>query len=126
VRLNLLRPLDFFSIGLSAALTVLSAFMVYGRPRDASRVIVQGETKTWVFPLDAEETLTVPGPIGDTVVEISGGRSRVRSSPCTNQTCVASGHIYRRGQWTACLPNKVFLYVEGIGNDTGVLDSTTW
>jgi hypothetical protein len=126
VRLNLLKPLDFFSIGLSAALIVLSAFMVYGRSRDASQVVVQGEGKTWVFPLDAEETLAVSGPIGDTVVEISGGRSRVRSSPCTNQTCVASGHIYRQGQWAACLPNKVFLCVEGIGNDAGVLDSTTW
>lgn len=126
MRLNLLKPLDFFSIGLSAALAVLSALMVYGRPRDASRVVVQGEGKTWVFPLDAEETLTVPGPIGDTMVEISGGRSRVLSSPCINQTCVASGHIHRQGQWTACLPNKVFLYVEGIGNDADVLDSTTW
>ncbi|MDR2078143.1 MAG: NusG domain II-containing protein [Treponema sp.] len=120
------KPLDFFSIGLSAALTVLSAVMVYGRPQDASRVVVQGAGKAWVFPLDAEETLTVSGPIGDTVVEISGGRSRVRSSPCTNQTCVASGHIYRQGQWAACLPNKVFLYVEGIGDDAGVPDSTTW
>jgi hypothetical protein len=126
VCLNLFKPLDFFSIALSAALTVLSAFMVYGHPRDASRVIVQGEGKTWVFPLDAEETLTVSGPIGDTVVEISGGRGRVRSSPCTNQTCVAAGHIHRQGQWTACLPNKVFLYVEGIGDDADVLDSTTW
>jgi hypothetical protein len=119
-----LKPLDFLVVILSIALTLGSAFMVYGGSRDAARVIIQGDGKTWIFPLDAEETLAIPGPIGDTVVEISGNRSRVLSSPCNNQTCVAAGHIHRQGQWTACLPNRVFLYIEG--NEDETLDGTTW
>jgi hypothetical protein len=126
MRLNPLKPLDFFIIGISSVLTAALAFAVYGHSCDAGQVIVRGESRTWVFPLDAEEQVAVPGPLGETVVEISGGRSRVLSSPCANQTCVAAGHLNRQGQWTACLPNKVFVYIEGTGDDDTILDSTTW
>jgi hypothetical protein len=118
------RPLDFVIIGVSSVLTALVAFSVYGHSREAGQAIVRGEGKTWVFPLDAEERISVSGPLGETVVEISGGRSRVLSSPCANQTCVAAGYLNRRGQWSACLPNRVFVYIEG--NDDAGLDSTTW
>jgi hypothetical protein len=126
MRLTLLKPLDFLIIGVSSVLTALSAFAAYGHSRDAGQVIVQGEGKSWVFPLEAEEQISVSGPIGETVVEISGGRSRVLSSPCANQTCVAAGHLDRRGQWAACLPNRVFVYIEGTGDGDASLDSTTW
>jgi hypothetical protein len=126
MRLHPFKPLDLFIIGISSVLTASLAFAVYGRSRDAGRVIVRGEGKTWVFPLDAEERIGVPGPLGETVVEISGGRARALSSPCANQTCVAAGQLYRRGQWTACLPNRVFVYIEGAGDGDQILDSTTW
>jgi hypothetical protein len=126
MRLSPLKPLDFFIIAISVVLTALSAFAVYGYPRETGQVIVQGEGKTWVFPLDAEEETRVSGPLGETVVEIRGGRSRVLSSPCANQTCVAAGHLSRRGQWIACLPNRVFVYIEGTGDGDAIPDSTTW
>jgi hypothetical protein len=126
LRLNPFKPLDFLIIGAASVLTALSAFAVYGHSRDAGQVIVRGEGETWVFPLDAEERVGVAGPLGETVVEISGGRSRVLSSPCANQTCVAAGQLSRQGQWAACLPNKVFVYIEGTGDDDAILDSTTW
>ncbi|AEF85761.1 conserved hypothetical protein [Treponema primitia ZAS-2] len=121
-----LKPLDFLALGFAAALTILSTFLVYGRPQEAAWVRVQGEGRIWVFPLDAEETLSIPGPIGDTVVEIRGQGSRVLSSPCANQTCVAAGRIHRQGQWSACLPNKVFIYIEGDGDENTLPDSTSW
>ena len=126
MRFSPFKPLDFLIIGVSSALAALSAFAVYGHSGSAGQAIIQGEGKTWVFPLDAEEKVSVSGPLGKTVVEISGGRSRVLSSPCANQTCVAAGRLSRPGQWTACLPNKVFVYIEGTGDDDTILDSTTW
>jgi hypothetical protein len=59
------------------------------------------------------------------VVEISGGKARVLSSPCVNQTCVAVGHIHRQGEWAACLPNKVFVSIEGSADDEA-LDAAAW
>ena len=126
MRFRALKPLDFCIVGLSLLVTALSALAVYGDSGDAGQALVQGAGATWVFPLDAEETVSVSGPLGETVVEISGGRIRVLSSPCANQTCVAAGHLDRRGQWTSCLPNRVFVYIEGTGDGDALLDSTTW
>jgi hypothetical protein len=126
MRFRALKPLDFCIVGLSVLATALSALAVYGDSGDAGQALVQGAGATWVFPLDAEETVSVSGPLGETVVEISGGRIRVLSSPCANQTCVAAGHLDRRGHWTACLPNRVFVYIEGTGDGDELLDSTTW
>ncbi|GHV77290.1 hypothetical protein AGMMS49942_21110 [Spirochaetia bacterium] len=120
------KPFDFLALGLSLGLTVFSSWLVYAKPAAGARVIVQSEGGTWMFPLNAEETLRLPGPLGETIVEIGGGRTWVQSSPCNNQTCVAAGRLYRRGQWTACLPNKVFIYMEGTVDENDGPDSTTW
>jgi hypothetical protein len=57
------------------------------------------------------------------VIEIGDGRARVLASPCTNQTCVASGTIHSRGQWIACLPNGIFVSVESAGSGPGAQDA---
>jgi hypothetical protein len=117
---------DFAAIAVSLALIVLSALAVYAAPQSEARVVVRGPDRAWIFPLDAEERVSVEGPAGETVVEISGGRARVLSSPCANQTCVAAGHIHRQGEWAACLPNKVFVSIEGSGDDKDALDASAW
>ena len=116
---------DIVIILLALALTGFSAFSVYVKPRDTSHVMIQGMSQTWVFPLSAEETVSVPGPLGTTVVRIHENRAWVESSPCENQTCVGMGHIWLQGAWVACLPNNVFLMIEG-SDEQGNLDSIAW
>jgi hypothetical protein len=106
---------------LLAALTVLAGAAAYAGGGEAA-VTVKGPGGSWVFPPSAEETLRVPGPLGETVVELRGGRARVLSSPCTNQTCVAAGAIHSRGQWIACLPNRVLVSVSGEAE----IDAAAW
>ena len=122
-----LRPFDFLVAGIAILFTGYCAFTVYARPRDNGQVLVRSSGESWVYPLSTEETVEVPGPLGITVVEIRDMRVHVLSSPCANQTCVASGHINSGGQWVACLPNKVFVVIEseGSADDKGV-DSATW
>jgi len=121
----MLRPLDIAAILLSAGITVLSAVYVYGGGGGERRVIIEGSGSSWVYPLDAEETVRVHGPLGDTVVQIHDGEARIVSSPCQNQVCVAAGEIHSHGQWVACLPNSVFLRIEGKGKKIE-LDASTW
>jgi hypothetical protein len=119
-----LKPLDIPVLLLSAALCIASGIMVYAVPRGKADVVIRGQDRAWVFPLDAEEIISVPGPLGETVVRIHGGNAAIMSSPCNNQTCVAAGHLSRQGQWAACLPNNVFLLIEGKG-DNGA-DASAW
>jgi hypothetical protein len=130
------KPLDFAVIALSLGILIFVSLAVYAAPDSAPRVVIQGSGRTWIFPLDAEEQIAVPGPEGETVIEISGGRARVFSSPCANQTCVAAGHIHRQGEWAACLPNKVIVSIEGSSsiagssskevNDSETVDAFVW
>ncbi|MDR0444039.1 MAG: NusG domain II-containing protein [Treponema sp.] len=115
---------DILIILLAASLTGFSAFAAYAKPK-AVRVLIRGQEREWTFPLDAEETVTVQGPLGNTVVRIHDSRAWVESSPCENQTCVASGHVRRQGAWAACLPNNVLLLIEG-SNDEPEIDSIAW
>jgi hypothetical protein len=72
-----------------------------------------GPAQQWIYPLDAEATVRIPGPLGETVVEIEDGSVRVISSPCPEKICVKTGRISKPGQWIACLPNRVFISIQG-------------
>jgi hypothetical protein len=121
----MLRPFDYGAIALALAITVLVSFSVYGGSSD--EVLITGNGGRWIFPLNAAETVTVEGPLGDTVVELRDGSARVLASPCTNQICVAAGTIRSHGQWIACLPNQVLVSVTA-GNiqETDELDGASW
>jgi len=104
---------------LIAAGTVFFSASVYMKPQERSFVLIRGQYMEWTFPVNAAETVAVPGQLGDTIVRIHDSRAWVESSPCQNQTCVAAGSVARQGQWAACLPNGVLLMIYG-AEETGV------
>ncbi|MCL2599671.1 MAG: NusG domain II-containing protein [Treponema sp.] len=114
------RCADFCIAILAFAVVVASFFVVYADGGGRPTVNLRAENAHWVFPLDSYETVVVPGPLGDTVVEIRGNGARVVSSPCTDQICVVMGAVRLSGQWSACLPNRVMLYVSAGGNGQDV------
>jgi len=121
----LLKPLDFgVAIPLLGAV-IVSFFGAYADTGGRGAVNLKSENGEWVFPLDAVEMVSVSGPLGDTVIEINGSTARVVSSPCLNQTCIAAGALHAPGQWTACLPNRVMLYVSE-GETENNVDTTAW
>ncbi|MCL2128627.1 MAG: NusG domain II-containing protein [Treponema sp.] len=121
----LLKPFDFGIAVPVLAAVIFSFFFSYSGADGGRLVNLKADGGEWVFPADADETAVVSGPLGDTVIEISGGRARITSSPCLNQTCVAAGAITLPGQWTACLPNRVMLYIsEGRGEND--VDAAAW
>jgi len=121
-------PLKPFDIGIvfSALGAVAASFFLTNTGSGGSGLVnVRGENRAWVFPADADESMVVSGPLGDTVVELKGGGARITKSPCPNQTCVSSGSIHKPGQWTACLPNRVILYIEEGKKETDI-DASAW
>jgi len=120
---------DIVIVLLFTGMTVFSGIYVYSRAQNATMVVIQGPgNRTWVYPLDSEQTVRVRGILGDdTVVRISGGAVWAESSPCDNQTCVGMGRITAGSwwPWVACLPNNVFFTIEGTG-DSGHIDGAAW
>jgi hypothetical protein len=113
-----LKPLDVIIIALALGLVALISFRAYVGGSGRPRVEVTGSGGAWTFALDARQTLSVPGPLGDTVVELKDGQVRVLSSPCPEKICVKAGSISRPGQWIACLPNRVFIAIQGRSKDS--------
>ena len=93
--------------------TFFSAYKAYLKPQGKAQVLIRGQSSVWTFPIDANETVFVPGPLGQTTVLIGEGKAWVENSPCDNLTCVAAGFITKQGQWAACLPNQVLLMIQG-------------
>lgn len=93
-------------------LFVLSAISIYGGPAPATLMVSSGSNE-WIYPLSEDRTIEVQGPIGITSVRISEGQARITASPCINQICVASPPVGHKGDWSACLPNGIFIRAEG-------------
>jgi len=121
----LFKPLDIGIVIPLLGVVIASFFFAYANTGGRDTVNLKSEGGEWVFPLDADETMSVSGPLGDTVIEISGSEARIVSSPCQNQTCVAAGVLRAPGQWSACLPNRVMLYV-GEGKTENNVDAAAW
>jgi hypothetical protein len=121
-----LKILDIAVILLALGMTGFSVFAVYLKPGGAARVVISGSVREWIFPLDADERVDVSGPLGNTVVRIRRRQAWVESSPCANQLCVSSGRISGHGVWAACLPNNVFLRIEGSNDVKDAPDAAAW
>jgi hypothetical protein len=114
------RPLDYLALALSIVLVVGAGLFAYGNGVTASEVSIQSDGGTFLYPLDQPRRVAVPGPLGDTWVRIEDGHARVDDSPCRDKICIAAGVLRLTGEWTACLPNRVFVRVEGADDEDGV------
>ncbi|MFZ5485229.1 MAG: NusG domain II-containing protein [Pseudomonadota bacterium] len=101
--LSLLRPGDWLIL-------VVAAWAVWGLARQGSgadRVLIKQEGRVFMETTPRlDQDIAVPGPLGDTLVEIRNGRVRVKSDPGPQQRCVRQGWLMP-GQVAVCLPNRV-------------------
>lgn len=75
--------------------------------------IFQGKHLLRELALDHDQQIAVPGPLGNTLVEIHAGQARVRSSPCNGKQCVHVGWLRHAQDSAACIPNQVLLTIKG-------------
>ena len=70
------------------------------------------ESEICFYPLEENTTVEIQGHQGISVIEIDQGKAGFLDSPCANKTCVASPPISKNGEWSACLPNGIFMRIE--------------
>ena len=101
--LALLRPADWLVLAVAA----VGIGLLWNRGSGGDRVLIKQEGRVYLETtprLDRE--IAVPGPLGDTLVEIKAGRVRVKADPGPHQICVKQGWLMP-GQIAICLPNRV-------------------
>lgn len=109
---------------------MVAGFLVFATDRGGAPATVeirsfQGDL---VYPLSQDREILVPGPLGETLVEIKDEQVRFVSSPCRDKICVYASFLSRRGQWAACLPNGVFVTITGedAAGDGPAVDASTF
>lgn len=80
----------------------------------ADRVLIRSQGEPFAeLNLKTPQRVSVPGPLGNTEIEILEGVVRVAKDPGPRQLCVNQGWLSRPGQIAICLPNRVSIEVLG-------------
>ena len=98
------------------SLSIAGIFISRDALSHGSDVIIEIDGKpAYTLPLYADRLLSVGGPYGNTLIEINGGKVRVKEAHCRNQICVKEGWISKGV--IVCLPNKLVIIVGGSNKD---------
>ncbi len=119
------RILDIAAFLAGAAIIALVSILVYSGSSETVSLRITGDSGEWIESLDEHKDIEVPGPLGTTIVHIEGGIVRIADSPCKNKLCIAMGAISQDRQWIACLPNNVFVRIQG-GSDKDEPDAAAF
>ena len=120
---HLARPADVLILTLSILAIALLSVQVYGQPVSNPAVRIEVAESQWTYALDQNSTAQVPGPNGTMEVVIRNGEAFVEDCDCCPlKICVSMGRIHRTGQWIICLPNQIFVWIEGTPPDTMIDD----
>ncbi len=112
-----IKAIDYLIFFFALSVIALISAQVYSGTSSSSQITISGVEGRWVYPLDQEQTVSIAGPLGETVVRIEEGTVRVLSSPCPEKLCIKTGRIEKPGQWIACLPNRVLITIRGRGTN---------
>ena len=111
--LRSLRIGDILIFAILVAVIFLTGIALYGNTEKSSRLIVQTPSGRWVYPLNTPQTISFSGTRGTAEIRIENNTAKIISSACPNKTCIAAPPLKKIGDWNACLPNKIFMYIEG-------------
>ncbi|MCP4398607.1 MAG: NusG domain II-containing protein [bacterium] len=121
---HILTTGDKIVIGVLLLISLAGFPLVRAMMKAGNLVRIEAEGALYkILSLHEAQTLSVPGPLGDTLVVIHDGEVHVSESPCRHKICIKSGHISLAGELIACVPNKVVLRI--VGDEKADYDAVT-
>lgn len=89
-------------------------------------VKITAQNNTFLYDLQTPNTITIEGPVGQTIITINNNQVDVLESPGYKQICVNAAPISQNGQWLACLPNQVFIRIHGKNKKENPIDGVSF
>ncbi|MEW6676474.1 MAG: NusG domain II-containing protein [Pseudomonadota bacterium] len=114
--MNALRPGDYLIL----ALGLVAVAFLWARQASSldGKVVIRADGQVYAqASLRINRDIRVPGPLGESRVEIRNGRVRVAADPSPRQLCVRQGWIPPGGA-AVCLPNRVAVENAAAGYDS--------
>lgn len=108
-----MRPGDWLVL-LAGGMAVMLLGITFWHNDAAQRVVVRSQGQVFAeAALTQTRRITIPGPLGPSVVEIQPGRVRVAADPSPRQLCVRQGWLTHAGDAAICLPNQISVELVG-------------
>jgi len=85
----------------------------HGSEQGAVAVVLLGNEECARVPLDRDAFIPLQGRLGPIDLEVHGGAIAVVRSDCPNHVCTAMGWKRATGDVLACVPNGLFVRIEG-------------
>ena len=114
-----IRPFDVVICLFSLFLCIFSTVFALKKARSTGslHLVIGSPGGEYIYPLEKDAAYSIQGLLGESIIEVHDGEAHFLDSPCPNKTCVQAGFIHRSGEWAACLPNDVFIRIEGSKKD---------
>jgi hypothetical protein len=93
-----------------------ASFLAYwwmsGEVGENGKVVVSMEGETFgTYSLYKNQTIVIPGRLGDNVLKIEDGYAKMESAGCPDQVCVNHTAIHNKNEMIICLPNEIIVEV---------------
>ena len=121
-----LRPYDYVVLAIAVLVIAVFSYFALQQGGPAQSVEIRSDQGDFIYPLDQDRELRVAGPLGESVVVIEDGTVRFIESPCRDKVCISAGRLSHSGDWSACLPNRVFVSVSGAAGPDSPVDATAF
>ena len=108
------------AIFLFSLLLVITSYFYFWQTTPASFAIIKRPQHDALHvSLDHVKKYDIQGVLGISRIEVSHGKIRFASSPCSNKLCIQHGWQQYHGNLTACLPNRISIQLVSLGKSTG-------
>jgi hypothetical protein len=104
--------MDILILFVSAAATVFAAVYACKSSTGQAQLVIQSPGNEYVYDLSKDRIIEIKGTLGISRIAIEHGTARFLDSPCRQKICVQHPPISKKGEWAACLPNRVFIKIE--------------
>ena len=99
--------------GLLLTAVLLGIFLFAGKEEGTWAVVTIDGTEYGSYALDKEQTIDLGT---GNHLEIRGGEIRMTEADCPDQICVSRGLIRKSGQSIVCLPHRLVIRLEQLGD----------
>lgn len=111
--LQYIKAGDWLMLVLGVLLVISLAFMLWSGDVADKAVIRSGGKVFKEVSLSSDQRISVPGPLGISIIAIENRRVRIISDPGPRQYCVRQGWLQQAGEIALCLPNQVSVELLG-------------
>ena len=107
---------DLLLIGGAVTVGLVAMLIVFLTRREGGYAVVEIDgSVVSEYPLSNDGEYSLNG--GTNILVIENGKAYVREASCPDGTCIRRGEISYEGEDIICLPNKVRVYIRGIGDE---------